>query len=462
MAEQAEAQETRSAYLLDGRRVTIGDLIGAGLLAPSDVLRFKRPRVGRTHKAVVTADGTLSLEGGQEFRSPSAAAKVAADMPAVDGWHAWTVASSGRSLDSLRQELLDQVAARTLGEDVTADSDAPSPQDRYEWLKEARVRADAKDAVELSVRDLLARWDAKARGARVNQRIEADLANHGLASSPSFRKVTIDARVHLITASQDAETTGNAPADGDDGNELDVGLTVGNLPSALSGVVSVPPTATFDQAITTMVLNGYSQLAVLSGSHTLRGAVTWQSIAYARHASPAASFADAIVPAREARYDQELIEVLPDLEAWDFIFVRDEKNAIAGIVTTANVVGAYRELATPFFLIGELDQVLRQLISRTFTLEEVTLLCDPDGSRAIQSFDDLEMGDYQRVLENPDRWAKLGWPLDRTTFIKRLDELRVVRNNVMHFNPEPVSVDAVEKLRYILKLLRDFGGLIAL
>jgi hypothetical protein len=94
-------------------------------------------------------------------------------------------------------------------------------------------------------------------------------------------------------------------------------------------------------------------------------------------------------------------------------------------------------------------------------LEDVTLLCDPDGSRAIQSFDDLEMGDYQRVLENPDRWAKLGWPLDQTTIIKRLDELRVVRNNVMHFNPEPVSVGAVEKLRYILKLLRDFGGPIA-
>ena len=335
MAEQSEVYETRPAYLLDGRRVTIADLIGVGLLAPGDVLRFKRPRVGRTHKAVVTADSTLSLEGGQDFRSPSTAAKVAADMPAVDGWHAWTVAASGRSLDSLRQELRDEVAARTVGEAATADSHGPGPQDRYEWLKEARLRADAKDPEELSVRDLLARWDARARGARVNQRIEADLANHGLATSPSFRKVTIDARVHLVTASQDAEATGNAPADGDDGNELDVGLTVGNLPSALSGIVSVPPTATFDQAITIMVLNGYSQLAVLSGSHTLRGAVTWQSIAYARYARSAASFADAIVPAREARYDQGLIEVLPDLEAWDFIFVRDEKNAIAGIVTTA-------------------------------------------------------------------------------------------------------------------------------
>jgi CBS domain-containing protein len=357
MAEQPEAQETRSAYLLDGRRVTIADLIDAGLLAAGDALRFKRPRMGKTHRGVVTAAGALSLEGGQEFRSPSRAAKVAADVSAVDGWHAWTVLSSGRSLDSLRQGLLDQVATGTAGESSAIESTVPSPQGRYEWLKEARARADARDPRGISVRELLARWDAKARGTRINQRIEADLANHGLATSPSFRKVTIGATVHLITASQDAETTGNAAAaaDVDEENELDVGLTVGNLPSALSGVLSVPPTATFDQAITTMVLNGYSQLAVLAGSHSLRGAVTWQSIAYARHASPGASFADAIVPAREARYDQELIEVLPDLEAWDFVFVRDEKNAVAGIVTTADVVGAYRELwSVPAFMDTEL------------------------------------------------------------------------------------------------------------
>lgn len=461
MIDGEESRESRSAYLLDGRRVTIGDLIDNGLLPVGSDLRFKRPRAGQTHKAVITQAGTVSLDGGQEFRSPSRAAAVAADISAMDGWHAWTVASSGRSLDSLRQELLDQVAAGTAGEADVADSTVPDRQRRYELLKEARVRADEKDPREMSVRELLALWGAKARGTRINQRIEADLANHGLATSPGFRKVTIDTTVHLITASQEAETTGNSPADVDDGSELDVGLTVGNLPSALSGVESVPPTATFDQVLTVMVLNGYSQLAVLSGKHSLRGAVTWQSIAYARHANPGASFADAIVPAQEARYDQDLIDILPDLETWDFVFVRDEKNAVAGIVTTADVVSAYRELSTPFFLIGELDQILRQLIARTFTMDEVTSLCDPDGSRPLGTFDDLEMGDYQRVLESPERWDKLGWPLDRATFIKRLDELRVVRNNVTHFNPEPVPADAVEKLRYILKLLRDFGGLIA-
>lgn len=64
----------------------------------------------------------------------------------------------------------------------------------------------------------------------------------------------------------------------------------------------------------------------------------------------------------------------------------------------------------------------------------------------------------QRVLENPDRWAKLSWSLDLATFIKRLDDLRMIRNNVMHFNPEPLPANTVDRLRYMLKPLRDFGG----
>jgi hypothetical protein len=84
-------------------------------------------------------------------------------------------------------------------------------------------------------------------------------------------------------------------------------------------VAFVAPTATFEEAITQMLFNDYSQIAVLSGTHTLRGAVTWKSIAQARHASPSASFSAAIGRAHEARYDQELIDVLTTLEASDFV-----------------------------------------------------------------------------------------------------------------------------------------------
>jgi hypothetical protein len=217
------------------------------MLAAGAALKFKRPRIGETHRAVVTDTGGIKLEDGQEFMSPSRAAAVAADIPAMDGWHAWVVDSSRRSLDSLRQEFLDQGAVRSGGE---AEDASPDPLRPHEFLKDARGRADANDPVEISVRDLLTLWSAKSRGHRISQRIEADLANHGLITSPSFRAVTPDAAVRLVTAPLlESGTSGAASTDANDTEELDVGLTVGNLPSALGGVAFVAPTATFEEAI---------------------------------------------------------------------------------------------------------------------------------------------------------------------------------------------------------------------
>lgn len=448
----------RASYLLDGRRVTVTDLIDTGLLAAGARLRFKRARRGETHRAEVTPAGHIRLEDGQTFQSPSPAATAVAGGVSLDGWRAWVEISSGRSLDSLRQELLDSLAAEPHDEDKQAEVGISAPQQRHEFLKDARLRAAAADPVEITVRDLLAWWGVSDRSPDTGKRIEADLANHGLMSVPAFLKVTQDAKVKLLRMPEEQVGLPETPVPPiDEMEEPEIGLVVGNLPSALGGVVSVPPTASFEQAITFMLLNDFSQLAVLEGQRNLRGAVTWKSIAQARHASPSASFTDAIADAHEVRYDKPLREVLQTLEESDFIFVRDDRNLISGIVTTADVVHAYGELATPFFLIGELDQALRRVVSRTFTIEEVRPLCRLDGGKVIESFDDLSIGDYQRVLENPTMWAKLGWPLDRAIFVKQLNELREIRNSVMHFNPDPLGPDAKGKLRHALEVLHEYG-----
>lgn len=166
-------------------------------------LRFVRPRMGETYSAEVTADGGIVLADGQEFRSPSRAAMVASGMRAVDGWVAWVVSSSGRSLDSLRGELLDGVVTRSGEDGDQSEDDSSVLERRHEFLKETRKRADANNPMEVSVRDLLARWRAKGRGQRISQQIEADLANHGLVTSPSFRKVTPDATVQLVNAASE-------------------------------------------------------------------------------------------------------------------------------------------------------------------------------------------------------------------------------------------------------------------
>jgi CBS domain-containing protein len=446
-------------YLLGGRRVQVRDLIDAALLLPGAQLRFNRRRVGVVYHAEITATGRVRLlPDGQEFPSPSRAASVAAGVRGLDGWLAWVVVDIERPLDALRQELLDRVMKRTVD-----DAHDETPEVRiHERLREARQRAEQQHPEEFTVRELLSLWGAKDRGDQISS-IEADLANHGLVTSPSFRKVTLDATVRLVVALGDADEPPPAqnvsePVMSETGDLDDdpIGLTVGNLPSALHGLQFVAPNATFDEAVTKMLLDDFSQLAVLNGPRNLRGAITWRSIAHARHSVADAKLGDAIDPdVMAVPYDKELIDVLPELQRTGFVFVRNQEKVIVGIVTTTDVVQAYGEMAMPFFLIGELDRSLRRVIARNLALDQVRPFC----SRPVRSFDELSMGDYQRVLDDPSLWVSLGWPLDRTTFIERLNEIRNIRNDVMHFKPDPPPAGTIERLRQLNSLVRQYGEL---
>ncbi|MET8624498.1 hypothetical protein ABZW30_12200 [Kitasatospora sp. NPDC004669] len=86
-------------------------------------------------------------------------------------------------------------------------------------------------------------------------------------------------------------------------------------------------------------------------------------------------------------------------------------------------------------------------------------LCDPDGLRKLTAFDQLSYGDYQQVLSNQKQWDRLNWPLDRKSFTARLDELREIRNELMHFNDKDKAGDsAIPMLRNMIELLREHGG----
>ncbi|AEB45396.1 CBS domain-containing protein [Micromonospora maris AB-18-032] len=299
--------------------------------------------------------------------------------------------------------------------------------------------------------------------------VEADLANHGLTTSPDFRAVNLDRVIQVVllqdheASESDADDTAetSSPNIGELGEEsVDIGLTLDNLFPHRMSLVSVAPTATFEEAITAMELNDYSQVAVLANSHTLYGSVSWESIAAAKHRDPGASFGDAID--RRARdrvfdYDTRLLDVLSTLQQHGFIFVRDDQRKISGIVTAADVVRKYDETATPFFLIGEIDQELRHLIVNTFDEETVRQACG-GAHLSFKSLETMTMAQYQAVLNNANCWEQLGWPLSRGLFIERLDEIRRIRNNVMHFNPDPVRASEMAKLRNFLRLIQAYRG----
>jgi len=441
-------------HVVGGRRVRIVDLLATGLLRDGDELIFNRRRAGETHHGQVVASGRIRLADGEEYTSPSSAGRAVAGS-AVDGWFAWTVTRTGSLLDALRQQHIDSVDSYEVGtEDGEPTSEGTTR--RHAFLKAARDAADLGKPETLTVRELISRWGSPTRSSAVYAEVENDLANHGLVTNPNFLKVTLDTPVELRLAGMAADPPGTVTTSSDEDLPADRGLTVGNLPSALGGVEFVSPQSTFDEVITKMLLNDYSQLAVLTSPYNLRGVITWRSIAQARHDDRDARITKAVMPAETVSYDAELIDVLRRLYDDDFIFVKGPDNTVAGIVTAADVVLAYGDLSMPFLLVGQIDLLLRRLLGGHFMFEEVAAICDPEGNRDLKDFDDLTIGDYQRALEAPDLWERLDWHIDRLTFVRRLDDIRKLRNGIMHFEPDPLSEHATGTLRNFMLFLKRY------
>ncbi len=68
----------------------------------------------------------------------------------------------------------------------------------------------------------------------------------------------------------------------------------------------------------------------------------------------------------------------------------------------------------------------------------------------------MTIGDYQRVLEVPSTWDRLDWHVDRQVFIRRLDVVRRLRNDITHFNPDPLPADAIRTLRTFMLFLKRY------
>src|SRR5207249_3411426 len=128
-------------------------------------------------------------------------------------------------------------------------------------------------------------WGHKRRGTWVVNGISRDLKKAGLLTEPDFTQGWIDAAVTLVpkrlVKPRDSTSDGAPHSAIDEAAPVpgEVTLIVGSLRSASQAVCSVALDATLLQAQSLMMKNDYSQLAVMSDARSLRGAVTWESIA---------------------------------------------------------------------------------------------------------------------------------------------------------------------------------------
>ncbi|MFI7517476.1 CBS domain-containing protein [Micromonospora echinofusca] len=454
---------TRREVLLNGRRVRIFDLIRAGRLQPGTVLEFRQYIGSVPHRATVTEKGRLRLTDGREFDTPSGAAAAAADLIAAPGWEVWRVAPDGPFLGELRLQLIKSVAA-----EVTDRSkpEAEAMGRRMEALETARHAAEAGTPTAMTARELIELWGVEDRDSDAAPQIATDLANFGLTTVPDFNAVDLDQTVRLLrfgmapppTAEGTEETTEETTSGVDEETGGTIGLTLGNLLPSRSSLASVTPTSTFDEAITAMELDDFSQLPVLANPYKIHGVVSWKTITKARAHNPEATFSDAIDPdVHVFDYDRRLIDVLHTLLEYEFIFVRNHERKIAGIITAADVVRTYHQTATPFILIGEIDRELHQLILDAFDEARIRDACVHAGL-TFDGLDKMSISHYHAVLGNEECWNDLGWRLQRKRLVSRLNEIREIRNRVMHFSKDAVRDGDVEMIQNFLKTIRRYNG----
>ncbi|WP_437763631.1 CBS domain-containing protein [Sorangium sp. So ce281] len=331
---------------------------------------------------------------------------------------------------------------------------------------------------EITGRQLLSWFGAARRGARVVARIDGELLRLGLMTEPDFKDVWVDVAIRVRPVSAQAtDSEGENPAEArtadhpadppaattssaSPSGQSEVKSTgasdpiprIGGLPAASKPIVSVRPGTSLNEAMTLMMLRDFSQLPVLQSERECKGAISWQSIATATAlGEKCETVNDCMSAAEEVSYDVGLLDTIPKIAAAGFVLVRGPDRTFQGIVTVADLSLQFRTLTEPFLLLGQIENMLRILIARSFDPGELQQAKNPaDTSRVINSVSDLNFGEYVALLEPTKSWPKLEVRFDRGPFLADLRKIHELRNDVMHFDPDQLG-DAE------MALLRNFA-----
>ena len=338
------------------------------------------------------------------------------------------------------------------------------------------------------IKTLLSWFEKKGRGKHVVETIEEALNDAGLHTRPQFTAGSIHDYIEFMTLpgngdgaaaeSTDSPATGdgdeadddhqsessddsegrNRPSSGAAASKFRIGmLEAANSPK---GVLTITRDKTVEEAATLMIMHKYSQLPVTQDMRRIDHMISWRSMGRARARGDACEHVrDCLEPVRILDQDAPFFEAVDTITEEEVVLIRGTDRTITGIVTTADLSREYHEMAAPFLLLEEVEDRIRILIGRNLSEEEIRRVKDPaDDRREIEDVDDLTFGDYVRLLESPENWEKLRLGIDRKLFVKLLNEVREVRNDVMHFRPDSSEPEDIDKVRMLRSLLEQLVG----
>lgn len=325
----------------------------------------------------------------------------------------------------------------------------------------------------MTVRTLLSWfWSSQRRGEVIVFAIRAALKALALRTEPDFNLTYLDGLVEFLPVTVPeqkptvTQTSGLSVSPTNALHMADAVVTlatpyfdptfrIGRLELANRPPTSVHPDAEIISAVTIMLMNNFSQLPVILHERQVLGLLSWRSLgSRLSQGSDCKLVRDAMDVCEVLEADASLFDAIERLKTHDCVLVRSE-GKISGIMTAYDISITFGQLGEPFLILGEIENHVRSLIATKFSRAELATARDAtDAGRPVEDISDLTFGEYVRLLENPTNWQKLGLRIDRSHFVKKLEEIRIIRNDVMHFDPEGIEESDLKKLRDFVAFLQ--------
>ena len=329
-------------------------------------------------------------------------------------------------------------------------------QDAHDWLQKTakKMQEDiekgaAPETEKLTVREFLGKFGYVKRGSWIIGQIRNTLETSNLRTQPDFEYAYIDSEISIRINTDVADARSEEES-------ADPTHLIDTLPAANKKPVSVKPEEAISAATTRMQFHDYSQLPVMTSEREVRGMISWKSIGanlslgrpceYVRQCMDRAVLIPKSTP---------LFDAIGTIALHEYVLVQDTNKVITGIVTATDLSTQFMGLAGPFLLLGEIEGHLRQLVHGKFTVDQMQAASSPaEGGRPVKGTADLTLGGYHQLLSNRENWEKLNLNIDRKEFAKQLEEVRKLRNDVMHFNPDGLSEEETRTLQNFARFLR--------
>jgi CBS domain-containing protein len=324
----------------------------------------------------------------------------------------------------------------------------------------------------VKVRRFLLWFGVKRRGHHAVREIRSALKRTKVVSEPDFESANMDGRIKLSPAPTQTSVKGTArsqvvqpiateaiPTD-NQAELLDPTPRLGTLDAAHAKPLCVKRDAKVREAVTLMVQHDFSQLPVMQNSRDVDGLISWKSIAEASkvHNKECTFVRECMdIDVEILKHDAPLWKAIRTIAEKDVVLVRNAAKEVIGLVTTYDIAVKYHSLAEPFLLLGEIENNLRQLITRARYPQSVLEAAkDPkDTDRKIRGVSDLTLAEYIRLLQEPENWKSIGYNLSRKGLLADMDDIRRVRNEVMHFHPDPLTNEQLGSLRRVANMMRS-------